>query len=45
MKLLYIDETSSKKGHGYVILVCDQDRRVIFVYEGKSSKTMDRLAV
>ncbi len=43
MKLLYIDETSSKKGHSYVTLICDQEGRIIFVCEGKSSETVYRL--
>ena len=45
VKLLYIDETLSKKGHGYVTLVRDQDKRIIFVCKGKSSEMMNRLAV
>ena len=42
--LIYVDETSSKKGHNYITVVCDQDRRIIFMCEGKGSDTMDRLA-
>ncbi len=45
MELLYIDETLSKKGHNYVTVVCNQDRLIIFICEGKSSETVDRLAV
>ena len=45
VNLLYIDETSFKRIHSYVILVCDQDGRIIFVCERKSSETMDRLVV
>ena len=45
VKLLYVDEISSKKGHSYVTLVCDQDGRIIFVCEGKSSETVHHLAV
>ncbi len=45
MKLLYIDETSSKKSHNYVTMVCDQDRLIIFICEGKSSETVVCLAV
>ncbi len=41
----YIDETSFKKGHNYITLVCDQDKRIIFVCKGKSSETMNRLTV
>lgn len=40
--MLYVDETSSKKGHNYITVICDQDRRVVFVCEGKGSDTMDR---
>ncbi len=45
MELLYIDETLSKKGHNYVTVVCDQDRLIIFICEGKSSKMVDCLIV
>ncbi len=45
MELLYIDETSSKKGHNYVTVVCDQDKQIIFICEKKSSETVDRLTV
>jgi len=39
-----IDETSRKKGHDYVIVAVDlQERRVLFVTEGKDEKTIDRL--
>jgi transposase len=39
-----IDETSSKKGHSYVTLAVDFDkRRVIFVTKGKDEKTISRL--
>lgn len=42
---IYVDETSSKKGHNYITVICDQDRRVVFVCEGKGSDTMDRFNV
>jgi transposase len=39
-----IDETSRKKGHDYVTVAVDlQERRVLFVTEGKDEKTIDRL--
>lgn len=38
-----IDETSRKKGHDYVTVAVDlQERRVLFVTEGKDEKTIDR---
>ncbi len=43
--LIYVDETSSKKGHNYITVVCDQDGRIIYVREGKDSTTMDDLAI
>lgn len=41
--MLYLDETSSKKGHNYITVVSDQNKRIIFVCEGKGSDTVDRL--
>lgn len=39
-----IDETSRKKGHDYVTVAVDlQQRRVLFVTEGKDEKTIDKL--
>jgi len=39
-----IDETSRKKGHDYVTVAVDlQQRRVVFVTEGKDEKTIDKL--
>jgi len=39
-----IDETSTKKGHQYVTVVADiQKRRVIFATPGKDAQTVDRL--
>lgn len=39
-----IDETSRKKGHDYVTVAVDlNERRVLFVTEGKDEKTIDRL--
>lgn len=39
-----IDETSRKKGHDYVTVAVDlQERRVLFVTEGKDEKTIDKL--
>ena len=43
VRVLYIDETSSKKGHNYITVVSDQNKRIIFLCEEKDSKTMDRL--
>lgn len=38
------DETSRKKGHEYVTVAVDlQEKRVLFVTEGKDEKTIDRL--
>lgn len=41
--MLYLDETSSKKGHNYITVVSDQNKRIVFVCEGKGSDTVDRL--
>ena len=41
---IYVDETSFRKGHDYVTVVCDQDKRIIFMCEGKDSSTMDDFA-
>jgi len=39
-----IDETSRKKGHDYVTVAVDlQKRKVLFVTEGKDEKTIERL--
>ncbi|MDP3591989.1 ISL3 family transposase, partial [Phenylobacterium sp.] len=39
-----IDETSRKKGHDYVTVAVDlNEKRVLFVTEGKDEKTIDRL--
>ncbi|GEM_PF-28905 len=43
VRMLYIDETSSKKGHNYITVVSDQDKRIVFICEGKGSNTMDAL--
>jgi transposase len=38
-----VDETSAKKGHDYVTLVVDlNERKTIFVTQGKDSSTMER---
>ena len=42
-RVLYVDETSSKKGHNYITVVSDQNKRIVFLCEGKDSRTMDRL--
>lgn len=39
--MIFVDETSFKKGHHYVTVFCDQDRRIIFMCEGKDSGTVD----
>lgn len=42
---LAIDETSRAKGHDYVTLAADMDRRaVVFVTEGRDASTIQRLA-
>lgn len=41
--MLYVDETSSRKGHSYITVVSDQNRRVIYIREGRDSTTMDDL--
>lgn len=43
VRVLYVDETSSKKGHNYITVVSDQNKRIVFLCEGKDSRTMDRL--
>lgn len=40
--LIYLDETSSKKGHNYITVICDQNARIIFMCEGKGSSAVDR---
>ncbi len=42
--LIYVDETSSKKGHNYITVICDQNGRIIFLCEGKGSSTIDLFA-
>ena len=42
---IFIDETSFKKGHHYVTVVCDQDKRIIFMCEGKDADTVDAFRV
>ena len=38
-----VDETSAKKGHDYVTIVVDlEEKRTIFVTEGKDSSTMEK---
>ncbi len=45
VKEVAIDETSRKRGHNYVTLVADAERRaVIFVTEGKGSETIKAFA-
>lgn len=41
---IYLDETSSKKGHNYITVICDQTGRIIFMCEGKGSSTVDRFS-
>ena len=43
--MIFIDETSFKKGHHYVTVVCDQDKRIIFMCEGKDSGTVDEFRI
>ena len=42
--LIYVDETSSKKGHNYITVICDQNGRIVFLCEGKGSSTIDRFS-
>lgn len=45
VKALAIDETSRARGHDYVTLAADADeRRVLFVTEGRDAKTVQALA-
>lgn len=45
LKSLAIDETSRARGHDYITLAADAvERRVLFVTEGRDSKTIERLA-
>ena len=45
VETLGVDETSSKKGHAYVTLAADmQKRRVLFATPGKGAETMTQLA-
>ena len=39
---LYIDETSFKKGHKYITVICDQFKRIVFMCEGRDSSAVDR---
>jgi transposase len=42
---LGIDETSSKKGHDYVTIAVDMDkRRTVFATKGKDAKTIEKIA-
>lgn len=42
VSVIGVDETSAKKGHDYVTLVVDlEEKRTIFVTEGKDSSTID----
>ncbi len=44
IKVLGIDETSTKKGHNYVTLAVDMDeRRVVYVTPGKGADCIERL--
>ncbi len=43
--MVFIDETSFKKGHRYVTVVCDQDRRIVFMCEGKDAGTVDAFRI
>ena len=43
--LFYINETSSMKSYSYVIVICDQNRQIIFVCERESLDTVNRLVV
>ena len=46
VKALAVDETSRARGHDYVTLAADpEQRRVLFVTEGKDAKTIEQLAV
>lgn len=40
VSMIYVDETSFRKGQDYVTVVCDQDKRLIFMCEGRGADTM-----
>lgn len=40
--MITIDETSFKKGNNFVTVVCDQNRKLIFMCEGKDKETVKR---
>lgn len=43
VKRIAIDETSSRRGHRYITLFVDMDRKIVlFATEGKSKNTLDR---
>ncbi len=45
LKAVGVDETSQKKGHGYITLFVDLDKRkTVYVSEGKNHKTLDRFS-
>ena len=45
VKAVAIDETSSRRGHNYLTIAADaEERRVVFVTEGKDADTITRFA-
>jgi len=45
MTMAAVDETSSKRGHNYITIVADAEKRkVVFVTEGRNSKTIEEFA-
>ena len=45
LKAVAIDETSSRRGHNYLTIAADaEERRVVFVTEGKDADTITRFA-
>lgn len=45
MTAVAIDETSCRRGHNYLTLAADaEERKVVFVTEGKDAETIERLA-
>ena len=40
VEMISIDETSFRKGHDYVTVVSDQDRRLVFMCHGKGSNSL-----
>lgn len=39
--MVYVDETSTRKGHEYITVFSDQTKRIVFIREGRGSDTVD----